>query len=336
MTIGVLSGAKVNVPGLGSFSPGALIKMLKTDENTKILSSPHILTSNNEEAVITVGEKVFFPSAETNATTGVAIPKVEKEDVNLSLNIKPNISNSNYVTMKIQIDASSLAGVDAKTNIPRVNTRKTNQVVTARNGQTIVISGLVSHREVESFRKIPLLGDIPIIGWLFRNSSINNAESNLVIFLTPHVVHGPDDLAAIYKSKVNERDEFLTSVYGSSGKEDRFYARLPTQADGEYHPTPVDDAEQRRLDALRDATFKEMGYGDDEEKADNGAANGAFPGTGDRVMTVPVAPSDGGGGSPAVGGSSGDSGEVPEISDAPPAPPQQAQPSGVPAGDEGE
>lgn len=293
MTIGVLSGTKVNVPGLGTFSPGALIKMLKTDANTKILSSPHILTSNNEEAIITVGEKVFFPSAETNPTTGVAIPKVEKEDVNLTLNIKPNISNSSYVTLKIDINADSVAGIDAKTLIPRISKRETKQIVTARNGQTIVISGLVSHREIESFRKIPLLGDIPILGWLFRNSQIINAESNLVIFLTPHVIHGADDLAAIYKTKVTERDEFLSTVYGSSGKKDRFYSKLPSPDDGVYRPTPLDEAEKRRMDALREDTFREMGLQDAEQPMTPvGVGTNPSPELPESAVSVPVTPSD--------------------------------------------
>jgi general secretion pathway protein D len=285
MTIGVLSGAKVAIPGLGTFSPGALIKMLKTDANTKVLSSPHILTSNNEEALITVGEKIFFQSAETSPT-GITIPKVEKEDAELSLNIKPNISNSNYVTLKIDIEASSVGTIDPVTRLPSINKRQTKQIVTAKNGQTIVISGLVSHTQRETFKKIPLLGDIPIIGWLFRNSAIDNAESNLVIFLTPHVIHGADDLAAIYKTKVSERDEFLSTVYGSAGKEGRFYSRLPTQDDGLYRPTPMDEAEQRRLDILRDETYREMGYIDGEQAP----AEQPGPLVKESVISVPVAP----------------------------------------------
>lgn len=259
MTIGVLSGAKIDIPGIGTFSPGALIKMIKTDDNTKVLASPHILTSNNEEAMISVGETVFYKTSETNPTSGTPIPKTEKENVNLTLSLKPNISNSHDVTLAIDLDADSLAGIDAATNALKINKRKTKQNVTVRNGQTVVISGLVTHREVESFSKVPLLGDIPILGWLFRNTMTESAQSSLVIFLTPHVIYGPDDLASIYKEKIKERDELIGKIYGNSGLEDNFYAKLPTLEDGVYHADqdqandikvePEDKAEKTSVDS---------------------------------------------------------------------------------------
>jgi general secretion pathway protein D len=250
MTIGILSAKTVNVPGLGDFSPGALIKLIKSDANTRVLSSPHIMTADNEEAKIVVGEKVFFRSSEISPTTGTALPKVEKEDVDLSLTLKPNISNSNYVTMKVDIDASSV-DLDSATGLPKVKKRKTGQTLTVKNGQTVVISGLVKTSQVESFQKIPLLGDIPILGWLFRNSTIKHQTSNMMVFLTPHVVHGADDLASIYQSKIKERDEYLEYVYGSSYKDDRFYAMLPKAEDGKYVPDARDDDEKRRRDEIR-------------------------------------------------------------------------------------
>jgi general secretion pathway protein D len=250
MTIGILSANTVNVPGLGEFSPGALIKMIKSDANTRVLSSPHIMTADNEEAKIVVGEKVFFRSSEINPTTGAALPKVEKEDVDLSLTLKPNISNSNYVTMKVDIDASSV-DLDPSTGLPKVKKRKTGQTLTVKNGQTVVISGLVKTTQVESFQKIPLLGDIPLLGWLFRNSQTAHQTTNMMVFLTPHVVHGADDLATIYQSKLKERDEYLEYVYGGSYKDDRFYAMLPKAEDGKYVPDARDEDERRRREEIR-------------------------------------------------------------------------------------
>jgi general secretion pathway protein D len=250
MTIGILSAKTINVPGLGEFSPGALIKMIKSDANTRVLSSPHIMTADNEEAKIVVGEKVFFRSSEINPTTGTALPKVEKEDVDLSLTLKPNISNSNYVTMKVDIDASSV-DLDSSTGLPKVKKRKTGQTLTVKNGQTVVVSGLVKTTEVESFQKIPLLGDIPILGWLFRNSQTAHQTTNMMVFLTPHVVHGADDLAAIYQSKIKEREEYLEYVYGGSYKDDRFYAMLPKAEDGKYVPDARDEDERKRREEIR-------------------------------------------------------------------------------------
>lgn len=257
MTIGILSNQKVTIAGLGTFSPGALIKMIKSDSNTRVLSSPHIMTANNEEAKIVVGEKVFFRSSETNATTGAQTSKVEKEDVDLNLTIKPNISNSNYVTMKVDIESSSVVEFDPVAQLPRVKKRKTGQVMTVKNGQTVVVSGLVTTTDRESFKKIPLLGDIPIIGWLFRNSQISHEKSNMMIFLTPHIIHGADDLAAIYQSKVKERDEYLEYVYGGGFKDDRFYAMLPKAEDGVYRADAADESEKQRRDAVMKSIYED-------------------------------------------------------------------------------
>jgi general secretion pathway protein D len=254
MTIGILASKEVTIPGIGTFSPGALIKLIKTDNNARVLSSPHIMTADNEEAQIAVGEKVFFRSQQ-DPTAGSSVPvsKVENEKAELSLSIKPNISNSNYVTLKVGIDANSIEGTDAVSNLPKVKTRKTSQLLTVKSGQTVVISGLVQTQKFEKFQKIPLLGDIPILGWLFRNSEIRSRTSNMMVFLTPHVIHGADDLAAIYQSKLKERDEYLEYVYGGSFKEDRFYALLPTADDGKYVPDAKDEDEKRRREEIRSA-----------------------------------------------------------------------------------
>jgi general secretion pathway protein D len=291
MTIGILSGTAVTVPGLGTFSPGALIKMLKADANTKILSSPHILTSNNEEAVISVGETIFFQSGDVSGGSGIAVatPKVEKEKAALTLSIKPNISHSSYVTLNIDLEADTIDGIDPITKLPKLNNRKSKQIVTARNGQTIVISGLVSNTEYESFSKIPLLGDIPILGWLFRNSITKSIKKNLSIFLTPHVIHGADDLALIYKTKIKERDEFLKNVYGQSGVEDDFYVNLPTESDGKYRPTPLDKDEQERIRKFKQETYKEMGYGNMAKYLEKEYAD---PSVDEEPAPVPVDPTE--------------------------------------------
>ena len=256
MTIGILAGKAVDVPGLGKFSPGALIKMIKSDSNTRVLSSPHIMTADNEEAKIKVGEKIFFKVTDTNATSGTQSTKYDKEDADYILAIKPNISNSNYVTMKVDIEAST-ATIDPNSGSPNKKTRTTSQHLTVKSGQTVVISGLVQTRDEETFQKIPLLGDIPILGWLFRNSDVQHKTSNLMIFLTPHVVHGADDLAAIYDAKVKERDEYLEYAYGSSYKEDRFYSRLPKPEDGKYTPDPLDEDEKKRREEVMSSYLKE-------------------------------------------------------------------------------
>lgn len=259
---GVMAGQGIDVPGLGNITPAALIKLIKADANTRVLSSPHILIANNEKGEFSSGSKIFLNSSKPNQD-GILIPSLEREDVRLSLAIKPNISYSDYVTMKIELDADEISGKDPDTKLPVLSKRKTSQSVTVKNAQTIVISGLVKTNESMTFQKIPLLGDIPIIGWLFRNSSMEKIQNNLVIFVTAHIVHGPNDLAKIYQEKIKQRDELLSFWHDGIGKskaKDPFYAQLPTAEDGQYTPTNIDLIEQQRLEELRQQIYRDMGY----------------------------------------------------------------------------
>lgn len=326
MTIGIISGKDVEVAGLGRFRPGALIKLIKSDENTRILASPHILTSDNEESQFVVGEKIFFTSKEITPQTGAIANKVEKEDVDLTLSIKPNVSHSNHVTLQINLESNSVQGIDPTSGLPRVNKRKTKQIVTVKNNQTVVISGLVRNQEFESYKKIPLLGDIPIIGWLFRNSSIQTARSNLMIFLTPHIIHGADDLAAVYKAKVEERDAFLATVYGSNFKDDDFYDKLPSLEDGKYTEDDMDRAERsRREDLLKQLYDKSgMSYGDPIEQPQKPQNSGME----ESQTYVPLAPSDGDGGGVMDAGGGADVSDLPASPEPPPPPPPPAGEAG--------
>ena len=329
MTVGILSGKQVNIAGLGTFSPGALIKMIKTDTNTRVLSSPNILTSNNEEAQVVAGQKLFFTSKEITPITGAIANKVEKEDVDLTLRIKPNISQSNYVTLAVDLEQNSVIGIDPTSGLPKLSKRKTKQTVTVKNSQTIVISGLVETREFQNFKKIPLLGDIPIIGWLFRNSNIEHSRNNLMIFLTPHIIHGADDLAAVYKQKLEERDQILASIFGSDHIKDDFYAMLPTKEDGQYVPDDIDRVEAARREEMLKVMYEGSGESEtspsqppsDEKKAAKAIENDRKAEKIDESPTyVPMAGSGDSSDGAAGGGSDG------AVDAAPPPPPPPAEP----------
>ena len=335
MTVGILSGKQVNIAGLGTFSPGALIKMIKTDTNTRVLSSPNILTSNNEEAQVVAGQKLFFTSKEITPVTGAIANKVEKEDVDLTLRIKPNISQSNYVTLAVDLEQNSVIGIDPTSGLPKLSKRKTKQTVTVKNSQTIVISGLVETREFQNFKKIPLLGDIPIIGWLFRNSNIEHSRNNLMIFLTPHIIHGADDLAAVYKQKLEERDQILASIFGSDHIKDDFYAMLPTKEDGKYVPDDIDRVEAARREEMLKVMYEGSGESEtrpsqppsEEKKAAKAKENEKKAEKIDESPTyVPMSGS--GESSDGAGGGSSDGGGVDA---APPPPPPPAPPPAEPA-----
>ena len=263
-TVGVLAGTEVDIPGLGKVRPGALITMLKSDGNSRVLSSPHLLTSNNETAKIVVGDTLFFKSAMQSSTIGAgAIESVQKEDADLSLEIKPNISHSgSYVTFKIDLEANE-GQIDPESGLPDINKRITSQLVTVKNGQTAVISGLIKRRDNESYQKIPILGDIPLLGWLFRNSSIKKEITSLMIFLTPTVVYGANDLAKLYESKVKERDELLNTAFGYE-EEDEFSRAMPSLDDGKYRPDGYDIVEEKEREKFLLNLRQEMGYSSED------------------------------------------------------------------------
>ena len=260
LKVGLL-GPSLSIPGIGdNIRPGLLIDILKTDGNSKLIQTPQILTQNNADATVVVGEKRSFKTDSMNAN-GIVSSKVESESVDLTLTIKPNISSySDFVTLKIDLDANNITGRNASTGAPEVAKRKTKQLVTVKNNQTVVISGLLSQEETEVFSKIPLLGDIPLLGMLFRKSKINKAQKNLIMFITPHVIHGPGDLAAIYKAKVDERDDFLKRVYGKSILKSEFYRLMPGYKHGVYKPTEQDKIEDLRREKEREETLEIMGY----------------------------------------------------------------------------
>ncbi len=330
MNIGILSGTEVNVPGIGKVNPGALIKMIKTDAATKALASPHLLTANNEVAKILVGDKIFYKTQDPGGTAGVPITKVQHEDVDLSLEIKPSVSYANYVTLKIDLDANQ-GKYDSQAQLPAVSKRKSSQLVTVKNGQTVVISGLMKTTESEVYKKIPLLGDLPILGWLFRNSSLEKRRNNLMIFLTPHIVHGADDLAAIYQAKIRDRDDFLKKVFGSKGVDDDFYALLPKKEDGEYRPDEVDNLEQQNRERLMQDMRRDMGYGTPQAASPPTAEQGAAPtNSEDDTITVPL-------GGAGTGGSGSDSGSDAGTMLTPPTPGGGAPvPGGAPGGEAGD
>lgn len=321
LTIGVLSGKEIEIAGLGKFRPGALIRMLKKDGNVRILSSPSMMTLNNEDSSFTVGQKIYFQGQDTIPTTTgqVMASKPEKEDIDLTLGVKPNISHSNYVTMQITLEANSL-GPNLYGNLPSVNKRKSKQLVTVKNAQTVVISGMVQTLESKKFNKIPLLGDIPIIGWLFRNSEIRTTKSNLMIFLTPHIIHGADDMAAVYASKLEDRDQYLASIYGSKFAEDDFYKMLPTREDGTYVASDMDKNEKERRESLLRQLYENSAgpqpkpkKPEDEKGLPSDSSDKGLP-KDDSPVYVPLS-GEGGGGDMGSGGG----GDI-----APPPPPEPA------------
>ncbi|MCM8789707.1 MAG: TonB C-terminal domain-containing protein [Candidatus Omnitrophica bacterium] len=175
----------------------AIIDLLRTIGDTKILSSPRIMVLNNQEAKILVGTKDAYITSATSQTgeTAVTSQSVNFVDVGIKLYVTPTINRDDFVTIKIKPEVSSAVRTDITsggqvTQIPIVSTSEAETVVTVKDGVTIIIGGLKKDEKTKTVKKIPILGDIPLLGIPFRNISDETKTTDLIILLTPHIMAG--------------------------------------------------------------------------------------------------------------------------------------------------
>ena len=169
------------------FYYGARINALVTDGKAKILSRPNVTTIQGREAVINVGSSVPVPKvSSTNTSTTTSI---EYRDAGIILRYTPRINSDGTITAKIHTEVSTPQYIPDM-QAYRFNTRSAETTVTVRDGEPMIIGGLIGAEEAKSVSKIPFLGDLPILGALFRNHRKSKSESELIIFLTAHVLRG--------------------------------------------------------------------------------------------------------------------------------------------------
>ncbi len=199
-----------NIPGIPSF--GVLIRALQTSTDVDIISTPHILTTANKEASLQVGQNVPFIAGTTYTGVGIAgippIRNIQRQDVALTLKIKPQVNAGNYVRLDFEGELTELAGNDPELG-PTTTKRRVKTVIIAKDRQTVVIGGLIRDRVSYNVSKIPVLGDIPFLGTLFRYRSRNVEKRNLLIFLTPYIIREMEDFRRIFKEKMRERQQFI-------------------------------------------------------------------------------------------------------------------------------
>ena len=177
----------------------ATLRALKVVGKTEILSRPSILARNNQQAVIVVGQRVpFITNTRFDAVNG-QINTVTYEDIGIILSVTPFISNDGMVEMIVAPEISSVSdrtvNISPGVNAAVIDKRSADTVVVTPNGQTVAIGGLISTQKTDQDRKVPLLGDIPGLGFLFKRKISTHAKTELLIFLTPYVIQSPGDLA---------------------------------------------------------------------------------------------------------------------------------------------
>ena len=233
--------ADLKALGLNLPSLGILVQALQSNSDVKVLSTPHLLASDNEESEIAVGQNVPFQagyapqglsnllSAGTTGTTGVTsalgtqlglgglnslYAPIQRQNVELRLKLKPQINEGGNVRMTLEVQNEEIASTDPVLG-PTTAKRSVKSQIVAKDQSTIVIGGLIQDRKIRSIKKVPVLGSLPLIGWLFRATQDTVQKTNLLIFLTPYIIRDENDYRRIYAKKRKEQQEFIEQYYGT-------------------------------------------------------------------------------------------------------------------------
>ncbi len=221
----------------------ATLKAIATAGKAQILSRPSVLARDGQLAKIVVGQQVYLPSGVTFTTTGSTTTPIingSYTDVGIILNVTPFIGANNLVEMILQPQTSSVDTSSPGQQIatggllgspvfaPNINIRSADTVVVTPDGQTVVIGGLIANTKSYSDSKVPILGSIPVLGNLFKAAKRSNDKTELLMFLTPHVVMQPSDLAALTVSETRQAQVITNTL--SEQELNRFLERVPVKS----------------------------------------------------------------------------------------------------------
>jgi general secretion pathway protein D len=222
--LGLASGSKCSIPSssstTGSTSSAAvtvpcdiaLMTALQTDTHSNVLSAPTLLTANNHEANIVVGQNLpLVGSASANAgLPGQIFNSVNRQNVGITLDIVPQVSQGGYVKLDLYEEVSNVVNSTRSNNLgPTTTIRSASTAVLVQNHRTAVIGGLLSSETDNARQGVPFLSDIPVLGNLFTQNSRDTQKQNLLVFLTPHIVRTRDDLQSL---ALDERQKFVRAL----------------------------------------------------------------------------------------------------------------------------
>ena len=240
-----LQGPPITVPGVNLTLPSfaILLNALQSSSDVNVISTPHVIMTDNTEGEITVGQNVPFQAAyapslgglgalATAGTTGTTTPTttaassllglgglgslyapIQRQNVELRLRIKPQINEGEYVRLEVDEQTEEIASVD-KVLGPTTSKRTAKTTVVAKDQETVVLGGLIQERAIRDVKKIPVLGSLPLLGWLFRSETTKKTKTNLLLFLTPYIIRDQTDYRRIFERKMAERAEFVKRFYG--------------------------------------------------------------------------------------------------------------------------
>lgn len=233
---GIGMAADLDLFGIPPFA--VMLQAMARSNDINVLSTPHILTTDNEEAEIVVGTTVPFIQSSgygglsglgglssgldgVNTTGlnsvlgslgGLALPTVVREDVALTLRLTPRINAENAVTLEIDQEVEEVIANDQRLG-PTTSKRQVKTTVVVGDQKTVVIGGLQKTKQTTADNGIPILSEIPVLGFFFRNSVRSNERVNLLLMLTPYVIEGPQDFEEIFRRKMEEHREFVARFH---------------------------------------------------------------------------------------------------------------------------
>ncbi len=190
----VIGGEAVTIPAVS-----ALISLSQTDSDVNVLSAPRLLTSDNEEAEIVVGKNVPIITSKSTDNAGNPINSVERQDAALTLRFTPQITEGNLVRLKVFQEITAVTDSVGTVDEVGPTFKKTllRNTIVARDGETVVLGGLFQTDMTKSVTKVPLLGDIPVLGYLFKHTEDIEKKTSLLVFITPRVIRNSEDLKRI-------------------------------------------------------------------------------------------------------------------------------------------
>lgn len=224
----------------------ATIRAIQKNGKTEILSRPSILARNNQQATITIGQQVPIITSTTIGALGTQSSGVTYTSVGITLQVTPFINRDGMVEMIVSPSTSVLAdraqwvATGNGVSSPVINSRSADTVVVVPDGMPVVIGGLMENQKQQSDSKIPVLGDIPLLGAAFKRKITQNVKTELLIFLTPHIVGSPTQLAGLTQKERGASDQ--TQKAFSEQEMDKFLDTLPVKESpvpGQI-PNPID------------------------------------------------------------------------------------------------
>jgi general secretion pathway protein D len=284
LSVGMLSDKAFDLTAAAGGDAGELSKisilarLFQNSSHANILSAPVLMTSDNETAKIQVGERIQLPASfSTAANTGLnSVTSFTSEDLGVILEITPRITRNDHVILKVDQNISSRTGdLIGSLQLPVISNREVSTNINVMNEETVVIGGLISEEENHKSTGIPGLSRLPLLGKLFRNRQTTKRKTNLLIFLTPHIIRGEGE-ARYYAEKASEElrvgikrsraseDSVLRRVFQPENEMSRFGRRTPSAPGQKQLPAPgpvrLSARLQRVVEGLR-ARYRQGGRG---------------------------------------------------------------------------